>query len=107
MPMPTVELIEIKLKLSRLNEMSLFPSLSRQRLRTQAFDEDYEFWFDFHSDGSRKGKGFKCYVRGEAANGGPAPSTAAPTESTPFETTPVSPTTPGPSGRFQFASSSL
>jgi len=65
-----------------------------QGLRTEAFDEDYVLWFDFISDWRGRGK-FNCTVRGEAGEGGPAP-TVPPTETTPFETTPAPPTTSGP-----------
>ena len=71
-------------------------------LRTEAFDEDYVFWFDFYSDGRGKSTGFKCYVIGEAQEGGSVPTTAGPTEPTtagPTEPTTASPpTTSGPSG---------
>ena len=80
--------------------------LFRQGLWTPAFEEDYVFWFDFYSNRRGKSTGFKCYVIGEAQDGGSAPSTAGPTEPTPAspttagptEPTTASPTTSGPSG---------
>ena len=67
--------------------------LFRQGLWTPAFEEDYVFWFDFYSNRRGQSTGFKCYVIGEAKDGGSAPSTAGPTEPTT-----ASPTTSGPSG---------
>ena len=72
----------------------------KEGLRTEAFAEDYEFWFDFTSNKRGKAIGFKCYVIGEAEDGGPSLTTAAPTEPTTAAPT-EPPTTSGPSGNTQ------
>ena len=69
----------------------------KEGLRTEAFAEDYEFWFDFYSDGRGKATGFKCKVIGEAEDGGPSLATTAPTEpTTAGPTRPTEPTTAAP-----------
>ena len=72
----------------------------KKGLKTEASEEDYEFWFDFYSDGRKNGNGFKCFVSGEAQDGGANPTTSAPTEPTTAAPT-EPPTTSGPSGNTQ------